>query len=159
MTGIEYLAFGHAVPPPLPAFRISSDAWPLRGARSLVHLRRGRPRAYAARLRAHGRAEAPFFSRAVPLAVSIPDPEELSQFVRAVRSVSEQSHREDVGEASAGEPAGQSLSRDRKLIPGADTVCVECAAEAAIQGAMEVRQQRRLTVAAAPSSGRNRPAS
>ena len=32
--------------------------------------------------------------------------------------------REDVGEASAGERAGQPLSRDRKLIPGADTVCV-----------------------------------
>ena len=31
--------------------------------------------------------------------------------------------REDVGEASAGERAGQQLSRDRKLIPGADTVC------------------------------------
>ena len=28
--------------------------------------------------------------------------------------------REDVGEASAGERAGQPLSRDRKLIPGAD---------------------------------------
>ena len=32
--------------------------------------------------------------------------------------------REDVGEASAGERAGQTLSRDRKLIPGADAVCV-----------------------------------
>ena len=32
--------------------------------------------------------------------------------------------REDAGEASAGERAGQPLSRDRKLIPGADTVCV-----------------------------------
>ena len=32
--------------------------------------------------------------------------------------------REDVGEASVGERAGQPLSRDRKLIPGADTVCV-----------------------------------
>ena len=32
--------------------------------------------------------------------------------------------REDVSEASAGERAGQPLSRDRKLIPGADTVCV-----------------------------------
>jgi hypothetical protein len=32
--------------------------------------------------------------------------------------------REDVGEASAGERAGQPLSRDRKLIPGAHTVCV-----------------------------------
>jgi hypothetical protein len=32
--------------------------------------------------------------------------------------------REDVGEASAGERAGQPLSRDRKLIPDADTVCV-----------------------------------
>ena len=30
----------------------------------------------------------------------------------------------DVGEASAEERAGQPLSRDRKLIPGADTVCV-----------------------------------
>src|SRR5215510_7666278 len=32
--------------------------------------------------------------------------------------------REDVGEASAGGRAGQPLSRDRKLIPGADAVCV-----------------------------------
>ena len=32
--------------------------------------------------------------------------------------------REDVGEASAGERAGQPLSRDRKLLPGADAVCV-----------------------------------
>jgi len=32
--------------------------------------------------------------------------------------------REDVGEASAGERAGQPLSRDRKLIPGADTLLV-----------------------------------
>ena len=32
--------------------------------------------------------------------------------------------REDVGEASVGGRAGQPLSRDRKLIPGADTVCV-----------------------------------
>jgi hypothetical protein len=32
--------------------------------------------------------------------------------------------RQDVGEASAGERAGQPLSRDRKLIPGADAVCV-----------------------------------
>ena len=32
--------------------------------------------------------------------------------------------REDAGEASAGERAGQPLSRDRKGIPGADTVCV-----------------------------------
>ena len=32
--------------------------------------------------------------------------------------------REDVGEASAGEHIGQPLSRDRKLIPGADAVCV-----------------------------------
>ena len=31
---------------------------------------------------------------------------------------------EDVGEASAGERTGQPLSRDRKLIPGADAVCV-----------------------------------
>jgi hypothetical protein len=31
---------------------------------------------------------------------------------------------EDVGEASVGERAGQPLSRDRKLIPGADAVCV-----------------------------------
>ena len=30
--------------------------------------------------------------------------------------------REDVGEASVGERAGQPLSRDRKLIPGADAV-------------------------------------
>ena len=32
--------------------------------------------------------------------------------------------REGVGEASAGERIGQPLSRDRKLIPGADAVCV-----------------------------------
>ena len=32
--------------------------------------------------------------------------------------------REGVGEASVGERAGQPLSRDRKLIPGADAVCV-----------------------------------
>ena len=32
--------------------------------------------------------------------------------------------REDVGEASVGERAGQPLSRDRKLIPGADAVRV-----------------------------------
>ncbi|MCP3713764.1 hypothetical protein M3I54_44405, partial [Paraburkholderia sp. CNPSo 3274] len=32
--------------------------------------------------------------------------------------------REDVGEASAGVRAGQPLSHDRKLIPGADAVCV-----------------------------------
>jgi hypothetical protein len=32
--------------------------------------------------------------------------------------------REDVGEASAGERAGQPLSRDRKVVPGADAVCV-----------------------------------
>ena len=32
--------------------------------------------------------------------------------------------REDAGEASAGERAGQPSSRDRKLIPGADAVCV-----------------------------------
>jgi hypothetical protein len=32
--------------------------------------------------------------------------------------------REDVGEASAGERAGQPLSRDRELILGADAVCV-----------------------------------
>jgi hypothetical protein len=32
--------------------------------------------------------------------------------------------REDAGEASAGGREGQPLSRDRKLIPGADAVCV-----------------------------------
>ena len=32
--------------------------------------------------------------------------------------------REGCGEASAGGRAGQPLSRDRKLIPGADAVCV-----------------------------------
>ena len=32
--------------------------------------------------------------------------------------------REGVGEASAGVHAGQPLSRDRKLSPGADAVCV-----------------------------------
>jgi hypothetical protein len=33
-------------------------------------------------------------------------------------------NRKDVGEASAGERAGQPLSRDRKRILGADAVCV-----------------------------------
>ena len=32
--------------------------------------------------------------------------------------------REGVGEASAGGRAGRPLSRDRKLVPGADAVCV-----------------------------------
>jgi hypothetical protein len=32
--------------------------------------------------------------------------------------------REGVGEASAGVRAGQPLSRERKLVPGADAVCV-----------------------------------
>ena len=32
--------------------------------------------------------------------------------------------REEVGEASAGVRAGQPSSRDRKLLPGADAVCV-----------------------------------
>ena len=32
--------------------------------------------------------------------------------------------REDGGEASVGVRAGQPLSRDRKLVPGADAVCV-----------------------------------
>ena len=32
--------------------------------------------------------------------------------------------REDVGEASVGERIGQPLSHDRKMIPGADAVCV-----------------------------------
>ena len=32
--------------------------------------------------------------------------------------------REDTGEASAGKRAGQPLSHDRKLFPGADAVCV-----------------------------------
>ena len=32
--------------------------------------------------------------------------------------------RENAGEASAGEWAGQPLSRDRKQVPGADAVCV-----------------------------------
>ena len=45
--------------------------------------------------------------------------------------------REEVGEASAGVRAGQPLSRDRKLFPGADAVCVaegktsECASASA----------------------------
>ena len=45
--------------------------------------------------------------------------------------------REGVGEASAGVRAGQPLSRDRKLFPGADAVCVaegktsECASASA----------------------------
>ena len=44
--------------------------------------------------------------------------------------------REDVGEASAGERAGQPLSRDRKLIPGADAVCVA-------EGHMYVQERQR----------------
>jgi hypothetical protein len=45
--------------------------------------------------------------------------------------------REEVGEASAGVRTGQPLSRDRKLFPGADAVCVaegktsECASASA----------------------------
>ena len=45
--------------------------------------------------------------------------------------------REDAGEASVGVRAGQPLSRDRKLFPGADAVCVaegktsECASASA----------------------------
>ena len=72
--------------------------------------------------------------------------------------------REDAGEASAGERAGQPLSRDRKLIPGADAVWSKSAnasAWATWRGrrtwhALPVREpggltvdQRRLTVGAA----------
>ena len=46
--------------------------------------------------------------------------------------------REDVGEASAGERAGQPLSRDRKLIPVADAVCV------AEGNYVQERQRKRL---------------
>ena len=53
--------------------------------------------------------------------------------------------REDVGEASAGERAGQPLSRDRKLIPGADAVCVAEGnmPESAIASAWATRRGRR----------------
>ena len=44
--------------------------------------------------------------------------------------------REDVGEASVGERAGQPLSRDRKLIPGADAVCV-------VEGKQYVQERQR----------------
>jgi hypothetical protein len=46
--------------------------------------------------------------------------------------------REDVGEASAGGRAGQPLSRDRKLVPGADAVCV------AEGNNVQARQRKRL---------------
>jgi len=53
--------------------------------------------------------------------------------------------REGVGEASAGERAGQPLSRDRKLIPGADAVCVAEGnmPESAIASAWATRRGRR----------------
>ena len=53
--------------------------------------------------------------------------------------------REDVGEASAGVRAGQPLSHDRKLIPGADAVCVAegKTSERAIASAQMTRRGRR----------------
>jgi hypothetical protein len=53
--------------------------------------------------------------------------------------------REDVGEASAGVRAGQPLSHDRKLIPGADAVCVAegKTSERAIASARMTRRGRR----------------
>ena len=53
--------------------------------------------------------------------------------------------REDVGEASVGERAGQPLSRDRKLIPGADAVCVVegNTSECAIASTRTARRGRR----------------
>jgi hypothetical protein len=53
--------------------------------------------------------------------------------------------REDVGEASAGVRASQPLSHDRKLIPGADPVCVPegKTSERAIASARMTRRGRR----------------
>ena len=53
--------------------------------------------------------------------------------------------REDVDEASAGVRAGQPLSHDRKLIPGADAVCVAegKTSERAIVSARMTRRGRR----------------
>ena len=53
--------------------------------------------------------------------------------------------REDAGEASAGGREGQPLSRDRKLIPGADAVCVAegNTSECAIASARTTRRGRR----------------
>ena len=53
--------------------------------------------------------------------------------------------REGVGEASVGERAGQPLSRDRKLIPGADAVCVAEGnmSRSAIASARPTRRGRR----------------
>ena len=67
--------------------------------------------------------------------------------------------REDVGEASAGERAGQPLSRDRKLIPGADAVCVAEGdmfrrASASVWTAR--RGRRNLACAHAPCTGTGR---
>ena len=68
--------------------------------------------------------------------------------------------RKDVGEASAGERAGQPLSRDRKLIPGADAVCV-------VEGNMSKSAKRKhlgdpawsknLACTHAPCAGTGRP--
>ena len=53
--------------------------------------------------------------------------------------------REDVGEASAGVRAGQPLSHDRKLMPGAVAVCVAegKTSERAIASAQMTRRGRR----------------
>jgi hypothetical protein len=53
--------------------------------------------------------------------------------------------RDDVGEASAGVRAGQPLNHDRKLIPGADAVCVAEGnpSERAIASAQMTRRGRR----------------
>ena len=54
-------------------------------------------------------------------------------------------NREGVGEASAGVHAGQPLSRDRKLVPGADAVCVAegNTSARAIASAWVIRRGRR----------------
>ena len=53
--------------------------------------------------------------------------------------------REDVGEASAGVRAGQPWSRERKLFPGADAVCVAegSTSACAIASARATRRGRR----------------
>jgi hypothetical protein len=53
--------------------------------------------------------------------------------------------REEVGEASVGERAGQPLSRERKLFLGADAVCVAegKTSECAIANARTTRRGRR----------------
>ena len=67
--------------------------------------------------------------------------------------------REDVGEASVGERTGQPLSRDRKLIPGADAVCVAEGnmSKSANASAWATRRGRRnLACTQAPCTGTGR---